>query len=343
MPHPPHRLSILMVALNEARHVPGVMACLKGLRLPAGVTLETVLVDGGSRDGTADVARAAGIDRVVVLPGASIPICRNAAARAATGDWLAYLDADVQVAPDWLETALPFLRDTDRALIAWPAAPPEPMTWLQAAWQFHWLHKNRRFEDWMGHRVIRHEGFRLATTRNMILHRAVFDAVGGFDESLTTGEDTDFAFRAYVAGIPVAGVPDLKAVHLGEPATLRQFFRQQLWHANRRSYAAIFKRTGGRVGGNAPRFAALFAGTALLALASLPAAALVHPAFLAGLLPLAALMGGPALLVSLHGRTLRHFPALCTIYFAYGLARALNLAGLDRTARNWKRIDTKQG
>lgn len=340
MPQVQHRISILMVALNEARHVPGVVSCLRNLRRPAGVTLETVLVDGGSRDGTAEAARAAGIDHVLVLPGASIPVCRNAAARAATGDWIAYIDADVEVAANWLETALPFLLETERALIAWPAAPPEPMTWLQAAWQFHWLHKNRRFEDWMGHRVIRHEGFRLATTRNMVLHRAVFDTVGGFDEVLTTGEDTDFAFRAYMAGIPVAGVPDLKAVHRGEPATLRQFFRQQLWHANRRSYAAIFKSTGGKVGGNAPKFAALFAATALLAVASLIAAIAFHPACLAGLLPLAALVGGPALLVSLHGRTLRHFPALCTIYFAYGLARALNLAGLDRTARNWKRATT---
>ena len=336
MPPAQHQLSVLIVALNEARHIRRVVERLTALRRPEEVALEIVLVDGGSRDGTAEAAREAGIHQIVVLPGASIPVCRNAAARAARGDWLAYLDADVEVAPDWLETALPFLRGNERCVIAWPAAPPSPMTWVQSAWQFHWLHKNRRFEEWMGHRVIRHEGFRLATTRNMILHRAVFDAVNGFDEELTTGEDTDFAFRAYLAGIPVAGVPDLHAVHLGEPATLRQFYRQQLWHANRRSYAAIYQRTGGRVGGNAPRFAALFALFTLFAVAALALAVALHPLWLAGALPLLGLIAGPALLVSLRGGTLRHLPALCALYAAYGLARALNVAGLDRTARNWK-------
>ena len=51
----------------------------------------------------------------------------------------------------------------------WPAEPPEPRTWVQAAWLFHWQKKNPRLESYAGVPAVRHEGFRLVTTRNLIL------------------------------------------------------------------------------------------------------------------------------------------------------------------------------
>ncbi len=92
-------------------------------------------------------------------------------------------------------------------MLGWPARPPEPHTWVQAAWLFHWSQKNPHREQRLGRDVVTREGFRLVTTRNLILHRAVADQLGGFNEELTTGEDTDFAFRADQAGIPVLGCP----------------------------------------------------------------------------------------------------------------------------------------
>lgn len=331
-------LTVMAVALNEARHVARLQASVDRLKRPAGVEIETLLVDGGSRDGTAEAARAAGFSKVVELPGANIPICRNRAVREASGDWLAFVDADCELADDWLEQAAPFLRATPKIVLAWPARAPEPMTWVQAAWLYHWMNKNRQMQDWGGHRVVKEEGFRLATTRNMVMHRAVCDEIGGFNEELSTGEDTDFAFRAYMAGIPVLGVPDLRVFHHGEPATIAQFYRQQIWHANRKSYQHIVKASGGRVGGNAPLFSMLFLGGVLLAALGLLAAVLLgHPAPLLALFPLAGLVSGPAFLISRRGGSFAHFPALCAIYFVYGWARSLDLLGLARTKTSWKK------
>ena len=68
-----HVLSVLVVTLNEAPRIPLLKGALDDLSLPPGWTLETILVDGGSTDSTPDVARELSFDRVLVLPGASIP------------------------------------------------------------------------------------------------------------------------------------------------------------------------------------------------------------------------------------------------------------------------------
>ena len=332
----PHTLSIIAVTFNESRHVGQLQQAVNRLRRPDGVTVETILIDGGSRDGTVEAAKAAGFTKIVVLPGASIPVCRNAGLREATGDWIAFLDGDCIPAADWLEQATYFLEREPRLLLGWPARPPEPHTWVQAAWMFHWDQKNPHRELRHDREVVAREGFRLATTRNMVLHRAVADQLGGFNEELTTGEDTDFAFRADRAGIPVLGLPGLRVAHLGEPATFAQWFKQQLWHANRKSYRHIKQLSGGKVGGNAPRFTALFVGTGLMGLMGVmglmagywPAGALA--------IPFAGLITGPAFLLCWRGRNFRFFPALCALYAGYGLARSIDLLGLHRAKPSWK-------
>jgi glycosyltransferase involved in cell wall biosynthesis len=338
-PESVHTLSIIVVAFNEARHIARLQASIKRLVMPAGVAVESILIDGGSSDGTAAAAREAGFTQVIELPGANIPVCRNRGLQAATGDWIAFIDGDCELAPDWLTQAAFLLDGVDDVLAGWPAVPPEPMTWVQAAWRFHWLQKNPRYDDYRGRRVVSHEGFRLATTRNMVLQKRVADRVGGFNEELATGEDTDFAYRAYLAGVKVLGDPSLVVVHHGEPATLGAFYRQQVWHANRKSYEHILKATGGKVGGNAPRFAAAFLAGAIVAIAGVAGTAATGCPWwmVVGLASLAAVVGGPALLLSLRGRTLRYLPGLVALYAAYGLARAWDLLGFAKAKPSWKK------
>lgn len=332
-----HILSVIVVALNEARHIARLKTSIDALRRPSSVTVETVLVDGGSSDGTAQRAQEAGFKTVLELPGANIPTCRNSGVRAAAGDWLAFVDGDCELAPDWLEQAAPLLRKEDRIVLGWPVSPPEPSTWVQDAWHAHWVFKNVHYEDLGDTRVIRQEGFRMVTTRNMLLHRTVWDAVGGFDEALETGEDTDFVFRAYQKGIAVLGLPTLKVVHHADPATWSAFFRQQLWHANRRSYRKIARHSGMKVGGRAPLYTFAFA-LALLGMAATPVLLAVTrsawPLLLA--LPFAAITIGPAAVISRRARRPFLLLPLVGIYTAYGLARTADLLGLSPAKPSWK-------
>jgi tetratricopeptide (TPR) repeat protein len=87
------RISLCVIVRDEEAMLPACLASVEG------AADEIVVVDTGSRDGTLAIARRAGA-KVLELPWAddfSAP--RNAAARAASGDFVLLLDADERLAP----------------------------------------------------------------------------------------------------------------------------------------------------------------------------------------------------------------------------------------------------
>ena len=87
-------LSIIMPVLDEEGTIAGSLTALAPLRQRG---VEVIVVDGGSRDGTADVARALA-DRLIAAPrGRAAQM--NAGAAAAAGDVLLFLHADTRL-PD---------------------------------------------------------------------------------------------------------------------------------------------------------------------------------------------------------------------------------------------------
>jgi len=333
-------VSFIVVVFNEAKSIPLVKAAFDHLTLPDGVSVETIAIDGGSRDQSVETAKSCGFTKVIELPGANIPVCRNAGIKAAAGEWIAFVDGDCILDPDWLAHAARLLNLHPRIILGWPASPPTPGTWVQEAWHAHWMNKNPAMENDAGEMVVKRGGFRLITTRNMILQRSVADQVGGFDETLSTGEDTDFVFRATMAGIPAWGLPALKSVHLGEPDTLRKFYRQQVWHANRLAYKTIMEKSGMKSGGNAPLFTALFLGGLLLAAAAVPAG-FFHSALWLGLAPLPLLLLALSLITCKRAGKPKLLIPLMVLYAAYGLARSVDLVGMSPHKASWKQKKQK--
>ncbi len=89
------RLSIVMPVLNEAAGIAAALAALAPLRARGA---EVIVVDGGSRDGTPDLARPLA-DRVLAAPrGRAVQM--NAGATAATGDAVLFLHADTRLPDD---------------------------------------------------------------------------------------------------------------------------------------------------------------------------------------------------------------------------------------------------
>lgn len=89
-------VSIVIPAYNEEKLLPAALQSIQAACTAfdvRGWRREIIVCDNNSTDGTAAVARAAGV-KVVFEPVNQISRARNTGAAAATGDWLLFIDAD---------------------------------------------------------------------------------------------------------------------------------------------------------------------------------------------------------------------------------------------------------
>jgi rSAM/selenodomain-associated transferase 2 len=182
------RLSIVIPVLDEAAGIVDVLARLAPLRRRGA---EVLVVDGGSRDGTAALA-APHADRVLATkPGRAWQM--HAGALAASGDALLFLHAD-SVLPD----------DADRLI----ASALQARAWGRFDVRLDGGHPMFRVIEAMMNLRSRATG--IATGDQAIfIRRTAYDALGGF-APLPLMEDIDFSTRAR---------------RLGRPACLRQRVR----------------------------------------------------------------------------------------------------------------------
>ena len=98
------KISVIMPAYKAAATI---AAALRSIRDQTVRVHEVIVVDDGSPDDTAElVARDFSEVRLLRQPNAGPAVARNNGAQAATGDWLAFLDADDVWLADKLERQL---------------------------------------------------------------------------------------------------------------------------------------------------------------------------------------------------------------------------------------------
>lgn len=95
------RFSVIIPAFNAASTLERAIESVRAQTWPAH---EIIVVDDGSTDTTTEVARRfGGVVRLILQPNSGVSVARNVGAAAATGDWLAFLDADDWYASDRLK------------------------------------------------------------------------------------------------------------------------------------------------------------------------------------------------------------------------------------------------
>lgn len=176
-------LSVIIPTLNADATV---AALLDALLAPAGVDLErvgleVVLVDGGSVDATLSIAAARGVKVVPSAPGRGRQLARGATE--ATAEWLWFLHADSQLPHDWLEVVSRFITNDDH---------------VERAGYFA-----LGFNDQGGasRRVAMLANWRATAwglpygDQGLLIHRTLYDEVGGFQPALNVMEDVEMARR----------------------------------------------------------------------------------------------------------------------------------------------------
>jgi glycosyltransferase involved in cell wall biosynthesis len=208
-------VSFIIPVRNDAARL---RRCLTTIRAntPATADIEIIVADNGSTDDTPDVARSFGA-RVLSLPSLSVAALRNRAATEARGQVLAFVDADHEIDPLWVASALESLAPPDVAAVGALCFAPADGTWVQRMYDaLRGRTQGQSDVEWLG-------------SGNMAVRRELFDKVGGFDVSLETCEDVDLCQRLLQAGFRVRGDDRMRNVHLGDPATLGKLYRSELW------------------------------------------------------------------------------------------------------------------
>ncbi|MBI3452925.1 MAG: TIGR04283 family arsenosugar biosynthesis glycosyltransferase [Rhodospirillales bacterium] len=105
-------LSIVIPTLNVAPAFGPTLAALAEAAF-VGIAHEIVVSDGGSSDGTLDIARAAGARVIEGAAGRGPQLAAGAAT--AEGDWLLFLHADTRLAPGWVAAVEEFTARPENA------------------------------------------------------------------------------------------------------------------------------------------------------------------------------------------------------------------------------------
>lgn len=144
---------------------------------------EVIVADNNSTDKTREIAREFGVR---VVPGGLPGVGRNKGAVAAEGDLFLFLDADVILpASDFLEKSMGEIEERHLGIATCYILPMSEKLVDQI---MHGAYN--KYMKLLSEASPHMPGFCIFSTR------AVFEQVGGFDESITLAEDHDFAKRA---------------------------------------------------------------------------------------------------------------------------------------------------
>jgi len=169
------RISVVVPALNEESNLPWTLETI------VGASVEIIVVDGGSQDATAIIARKGGA-RVVDAPrGRAIQM--NAGAREALGDILLFLHADSLLPPGAIDAACKAMEDPQVLggcfQLRFDAEGESLALYLYGLCTRLWLFRTPRL---------------VYGDRGIFVRKSTFEALGGYSE-VPLLEDLDFAFR----------------------------------------------------------------------------------------------------------------------------------------------------
>ncbi|VVN86102.1 hypothetical protein PS718_01504 [Pseudomonas fluorescens] len=212
------RISIVIPMYNEARHIGRTLLAARKAANAADIDCELIVVDNGSIDDGPQIARAFGA-QVLVLPGLLIGALRNRGATVASGEWLAFIDADIEMPEDWLSQLFALEAQNQGDIFGLDLHTPAAAPWYATAWQRRMLRPSAhasRTVDWL-------------PSANLLMRKRWFDVVGGFNETLRTGEDKEYTLRLSKQGARLLSINTSIALHWGYEMNWREWMGKELW------------------------------------------------------------------------------------------------------------------
>lgn len=192
-------VSIIIPTLNGAGYLE---RCLDSVKAQTYSNIELIVVDNFSTDNTVEIAKR--YTNRVLSRGPERSAQVNYGVTQAKGDWVYKIDCDFVLDPEVVAECVAKAAEGFEAVVV-HNSPDVRVSWIA---------RIRKFEVDMYKYDITHSSARF-------IRKDVYQAVGGFNETVTAGEDYDFQNKLNRQGYKT-GFIDAEALHLGEP---RSFWR----------------------------------------------------------------------------------------------------------------------
>jgi glycosyltransferase involved in cell wall biosynthesis len=178
------KISLVVPAFNEEAYLGG---CLDSVQASGARFHEIIVIDNASTDRTAAVAAARPGVRVVHEPTKGLLSARQRGYLEATGDAVAYVDADTRMPVGWYDHAEDVLTNQPGVVsLSGIARYWDANAWQRFVLSFVWLAAP------IGYWIV---GYMIYGA-HFVVRRSALDAIGGFNRSIEFyGEDTDLAQR----------------------------------------------------------------------------------------------------------------------------------------------------
>ena len=245
-------VSIIVPVWNGRPLVERLMGCLRAQTYPIA---EIMVVDNGSADGAPEAAQALGAR--VIRMGSNTGFSRavNRGIQECATAWLAIVNSDVELEPDWMER----LMEASRAPGVWFAAGKTLSATRREVIDGTYDALCRGGCAWrLGHdrpdgpEFSRARGIRFAPGTASLFRAELFRRVGMLDDGFESYlEDVEFGLRCACLDYPGRYVPEAVAYHVGSAAlgrwhsaTVRRISRNQVFLVAKYYPAALLFRLG---------------------------------------------------------------------------------------------------
>ena len=196
------RITVVIPAYNAADFIAETVESVLAQTVP----VEIIVVDDGSKDETAAVVEGLGSGvRLIRQPNGGVSSARNHGLREASGEYICFFDADDWMAPTNLERKIHFLDENPDFVLAHALVEVTDEALNPTGEIMSGVHGES------GAALVRLIPPAIPLPSNVVTRRAAVEALGGFDEELSTSADFDMWLRLSAEG---------KAGRIDEPLVL---------------------------------------------------------------------------------------------------------------------------